>query len=131
LDRNTERYNKNSTKVFSGLSKIDEEQSHASYGNSNLSLKELCSNFKNYLASQKKLFYTDTHIRTFIAGFAASKLIILEGMSGTGKSSLPREFGEYIGSPTIRIPVQSAWKDRNDILAFIMILKRDIRKQTF
>jgi hypothetical protein len=131
LDRITDRYNKNSLKVFAGLSKIDDEQSYASYGNSNISLKDLCNNFKNYLASQKGLFYTDTHIRTFIAGFVASKLIILEGMSGTGKSSLPREFGEYIGSPTARIPVQSSWKDRNDLIGFYNDFEKRYKETEF
>ena len=132
LDRITERYNKNSAKIFAGLSKIDEEHSHASYGNSNISsLKELCTNFKDYLASQKGLFYTDTHIRTFIAGFASSRLIILEGMSGTGKSSLPREFGEFIGSQTARIPVQSSWKDRNDLLGFYNDFEKRYKETDF
>jgi MoxR-like ATPase len=131
LDRITERYNKNTTKVFAGLSKIDEEKQYAFYGNTGISLERLCTNFKNYLAYTKKFYYSDVHIRTFIAGFAASKLIILEGMSGTGKSSLPREFGEYIGCNTKRIPVQSSWKDRNDLLGFYNDFEKRYKETEF
>jgi 5-methylcytosine-specific restriction endonuclease McrBC GTP-binding regulatory subunit McrB len=83
------------------------------------------------LAAKKGLYYSDAHIRTFIAGFASSRLIILEVMSGTGKSSLPREFGEYIGSPTARIPVQSSWKDRNDILGFYNDFEKRYKETDF
>ena len=34
-------------------------------------------------------------VRRFVAGMAASKLLILEGISGTGKTSLPYSFSRY------------------------------------
>jgi len=131
LDRITDRYNKNSTKVFAGLSRIDEEVNYPNHGKTNKTLKEFCTGFKNWLASKKGLYYTDAHIRTFIAGMASSRIIILEGMSGTGKSSLPREFGEFIGSPTVRIPVQSSWKDRNDLLGFYNDFEKRYKETDF
>jgi hypothetical protein len=52
-------------------------------------------------------------------------------MSGTGKSSLPREFGEYIGGVTSRIPVQSSWKDRNDLLGFYNDFEKRYKETDF
>ena len=44
--------------------------------------------------------------------------MILQGMSGTGKTSLPVAVGEWLASPTEVIPVQPTWKERSDILGY-------------
>nr|MBA3422361.1 hypothetical protein [Thermoleophilaceae bacterium] len=38
-------------------------------------------------------------VRCFVAGLAASQLHIIEGISGTGKTSLPLAFAEAIDAP--------------------------------
>ena len=53
-----------------------------------LSLEELCNSFRNYAASKHSFYYTIDVVRQLFAGIATSKLIILEGISGTGKTSL-------------------------------------------
>ena len=45
-------------------------------------------------------------------------MIILQGMSGTGKSSLPRIFSEAISGDHRLIPVESSWRDRNELLGY-------------
>src|SRR5574344_2430231 len=50
-----------------------------------LSLSDIVNRFVNFSASQLKLYYTQNTIRQFFAGLATSKIIILEGISGTGK----------------------------------------------
>lgn len=85
------------------------------------SLKDIVSHVKNYAGSRdkdKQLFYTDNDIRAFLAGMAVSRLIILQGMSGTGKSSLPRIFSEAISGFDILISVESSWRDRNELLGY-------------
>ena len=54
-----------------------------------ISLQEFAEGYRRYAASQMKLYYTPEIVRRFVAGMAASKLLILEGISGTGKTSLP------------------------------------------
>ncbi len=84
----------------------------------NITLKGLCNAFRNYAAGTLKLYYDIDTIREFIAGLAVSHIIILQGMSGTGKTSLAYAFGEFLGNPSTVIPVQPMWKERSDLLGY-------------
>ncbi|HHY97007.1 MAG TPA: hypothetical protein GYA04_03120, partial [Acholeplasma sp.] len=53
-----------------------------------LSLEDLVDRFQSFSASQLKLYYSKKIIRIFFAGMATSKIMVLEGISGTGKTSL-------------------------------------------
>jgi 5-methylcytosine-specific restriction endonuclease McrBC GTP-binding regulatory subunit McrB len=83
-----------------------------------LPLDELCVRFRNYLAQEEKLYYELDTIRYFISGLAASKFLILEGLSGTGKSSLPRYFAKFINAEQLFIPVQATWRDRTSLVGY-------------
>lgn len=98
------------------------------------SLKDIVSHVKNYAGSrnkEEKLFYTDNDIRAFLAGMAVSRLIILQGMSGTGKSSLPRIFAEAISGFHTLIPVESSWRDRNELLGYYNDFNKKFNAKTF
>ena len=82
-------------------------------------LKELVNHVKSYAASQQKpLFYSVQDLRSFIAGMAASPMAILQGMSGTGKTSLPKIFCEALMGEISIVPVESSWRDRNELLGY-------------
>ena len=81
-------------------------------------LASLVEGFRSYAASQKGLFYSHADIRAFLSSLSCSKTMILQGMSGTGKTSLPVAFGEYLSSPTDVVPVQPTWKERSDVLGY-------------
>ena len=83
-----------------------------------LSLEELCNSFRNYAASKLGLYYTIDTIRQVFAGMATSKLIILEGISGTGKTSLAYALGKFFSFDSAIIPVQPSWKDRSELLGY-------------
>ncbi|MCR5185250.1 MAG: AAA family ATPase [Bacilli bacterium] len=83
-----------------------------------LSLEELCNTFRNYAASQLHLYYKIEVIRQLFAGMATSKLIILEGISGTGKTSLAYAIGKFFSFDSAIIPVQPSWKDRSELLGY-------------
>ena len=68
--------------------------------------------------SRLHLSYTPEDIATFIAGLGASRLSILQGMSGTGKTSLPKIFSEAIFGNCEIIEVESSWKDKNELLGY-------------
>ncbi len=68
--------------------------------------------------SRLHLSYTPEDIATFVAGLGASKLSILQGMSGTGKTSLPKIFSEAIFGNCEIIEVESSWKDKNELLGY-------------
>lgn len=65
-----------------------------------------------------KLYYTPEVIRRFVAGMAASKLLILEGISGTGKTSLPYSFSRYLDNPATIVSVQPSFRDRTEVLGY-------------
>ena len=81
-----------------------------------ITLRQFCENFRNYAASRLKLYYDIDDIRRFIAGMAVSKILILQGMSGTGKTSLAHAFGDFIDNTSTVIPVQPMWKERTDLI---------------
>lgn len=98
------------------------------------SLKDIVSHVKNYAGSRNKderLYYTDNDIRAFLAGMAVSRLIILQGMSGTGKSSLPRIFSEAISGFNRLIPVESSWRDRNELLGYYNDFNKKFNAKSF
>ena len=83
-----------------------------------LSLEELCNSFRNYSASKLGLYYTIDTVRQLFAGIATSKLLILEGISGTGKTSLAYALGKFFCFDSSIIPVQPSWKDRSELLGY-------------
>lgn len=107
--------------VFPSLTAIDEKyegfESPAAKGD-DVSLKELAEKFRLYLAKTQELYFDIDTVRFFISGFAASHFEILEGLSGTGKSSLPRYFAEFIGANVLFMPVQATWRDKTSIIGF-------------
>ncbi len=68
--------------------------------------------------SKQHLIYTEEDIAAFIAGLGATKLSILQGMSGTGKTSLPKIFCEALMSDCHIIEVESSWRDKNELLGY-------------
>lgn len=80
-------------------------------------LKDLVDEIRNRIG-EKKLYYRDKDVRAFLAGLATSRLHLLQGISGTGKTSLPREFARAIGATSAIVEVQSGWRDRNDLLGY-------------
>lgn len=83
------------------------------------SLSDLTSFVVEYARNSRlHLSYTKEDIATFVAGLGASRLSILQGMSGTGKTSLPKIFSEAIVGNCEIIEVESSWKDKNELLGY-------------
>ena len=105
---------------FPKLQLVDEK--YANYVepafNNNISLEEFADNYRLFAASQLHLYYTPEIIRRFVAGMAASKLLILEGISGTGKTSLPYSFSRYMNNPATIVSVQPSFRDRTELLGY-------------
>ena len=83
-----------------------------------ISLEDFVDSFRAFACSQMKLYYTPEVIRRFVAGMAASKLLILEGISGTGKTSLPYSFSRYLDNPATTVSVQPSFRDRTEVLGY-------------
>ncbi len=83
-----------------------------------ITLEEFAENYRTFAASQLHLYYTPEIVRRFVAGMAASKILILEGISGTGKTSLPYSFSRYLSNPCTIVSVQPSFRDRTELLGY-------------
>ena len=108
------------TDRFCMLSEIEErrETYRRSGYDESVSLESFCESLRNYAASNLRLYYDIADIRRFVAGMAVSHIIILQGMSGTGKTSLAHAFGTFIDNSSTIIPVQPMWKERTDLVGY-------------
>jgi hypothetical protein len=105
---------------FPKLTKIDEEYKNykiQNYGN-NFTLEELADNLRCYAASQLRLYYDINLLRSFIAGLACGRLIILQGISGTGKTSLAYAWGKFVKQDSCIASVQPSWRDKTELLGY-------------
>lgn len=105
---------------FARLSAVDEKYvfvEHIEYVR-NFTLEELCEDLRNYACNTHKLYYDLRTIRLMIAGLSSTKLIILQGISGTGKTSLPYVMGKYFTCDATIASVQPSWRDRNELFGY-------------
>ena len=86
--------------------------------NNTFTLQELVDLFRNFAASKLRLYYTTEMIRLFISGLSATKLVILQGISGTGKTSLAYAWGKFIRNDAIMASVQPSWRDRTELFGY-------------
>ena len=81
-------------------------------------LKTLCDDFRNFACSNMGLFYEVKTIRLMFAGLASTKMILLQGISGTGKTSLPYAMGKYFLNDATIASVQPSWRDRTELFGY-------------
>ncbi len=86
--------------------------------NNNFTLEELIDNLRCFAASELKLYYEPSLLRVFIAGLASSRLIILQGISGTGKTSLAYAWGKFVANDSVVSSVQPSWKDKTEFFGY-------------
>lgn len=95
-------------------------------------LKALVQEVKDRVASGRHpLYYDDATLRCFVAGMAMSRLHLLQGISGTGKTSLPRAVGEALGGYVEIVPVQAGWRDRQDLLGYFNAFDKRYHEPAF
>lgn len=61
-------------------------------------------------------------LANFFLAMTVSPLVILSGISGTGKSLLPRKFAKLTNSSFHPIPVQPQWSDNSDLFGYVPTL---------
>ena len=95
-----------------------------------ITLREVCEEFRAFSAEKLKLYYDIGDIRRFIGGMAVTKLLILQGMSGTGKTSLAYAFGEFLENTTVVVPIEPMWKERTDLVGYYNEFTRRFNETT-
>ena len=96
--------------------------------NNDITLEGICEAYRNFACSKMHLYYDIKTIRLFLAGMASTKLIILQGISGTGKTSLPYSFGKFLGVDTTIASVQPSWRDRTELFGYFNEFTRNFNE---
>lgn len=105
---------------FPKLSQVDlkyRDWQPPAYDN-DITLERFAEGYREFACNEMGLYYSSEVVRRFVAGMAASKLLILEGISGTGKTSLPYSFSRYIDNPATIVSVQPSYRDRTEVLGY-------------
>ena len=83
-----------------------------------ITLEDFCKQFRAFAASRLKLYYDLDMMRYFIAALGTARIIILQGISGTGKTSLPYAFGKFVQKDTTVVSVQPSWRERTELYGY-------------
>ncbi len=115
-------------------------------------LSDFISYLQSYMASpdngDKELRYSKDTIKKFIAGLHMSPISILQGISGTGKTSLPRAVAIAMTADDVRYsvdngddelpqapyricPIQSGWRDKMDLMGFYNSFEKSYHETEF
>ena len=77
------------------------------------------------------LSYDGETLASYLAGMAMSRLIILEGPPGTGKTTLGEYFAKALGAGSTTIKVQAGWRDRQDLVGHYNTFERQYHETEF
>jgi hypothetical protein len=99
-------------------------------------LKAFCQDLQHRIAidpndPDKVLLYELRDIRCFVGGLAMSRLHLLQGISGTGKTSLPLAVARALGAGSTLVEVQAGWRDRQDLVGHFNAFERRFYESEF
>lgn len=83
-----------------------------------ITLEEFVYRYRMYAAGKLGLYYNEETIRMFLSCMASSRIIILEGISGTGKTSLPYSLSRFLSNPASIVSVQPSFRDRTELFGY-------------
>jgi len=83
-----------------------------------ITLDQLVTRFQKFAASQLGLYYDLLTIRLMFSALGTSKFIILEGISGTGKTSFPYSMGKFFKRDVTVCSVQPSWRERTEMMGY-------------
>ena len=95
-----------------------------------LNIKADLEHIETYI-EQKGFNFKKSEIINFYLSLKTKPFIILAGISGTGKTQLPRLFAEAIGmskDQVIQIPVRPDWTDASDLIGYTSLQGNFISK---
>ena len=94
-----------------------------------------------------RLYYGRETLQLFVGGLAMSRLILLQGISGTGKTKLAQAFSAIVGDNSngmetaetrehrercsCIVPVQAGWRDNQDLLGYYNAFEKKFYEKPF
>lgn len=91
-------------------------------------IKDDCTLLKTFhrLCEESKLFYEPKDLTNIHTAIKTGNLVILSGMSGTGKSAIVDMYAKSLGlrsegdeTRVLTIPVRPSWNDDSDLLGYV------------
>jgi len=121
--------------VFTELIQLDEKHRQTSriIGRDNdESLKDFVKALRNNMG-REGFDYSEETLELFVGGLAMSRLVILQGISGTGKTSLAQLFAKVVGGEGShhKVAVQAGWRDNQDLLGYYNAFERKYYEKDF
>jgi MoxR-like ATPase len=110
--------------------KITEVESSNLTSTAALKIKNHLEHIETYI-EQKGFYFNKGEITNFYLSLKTKPFVILAGISGTGKTQLPRLFAEAIGmskDQVIQIPVRPDWTDASDLIGYTSLKGNFISK---
>lgn len=86
-------------------------------GSQPIDIQEGVEQINDYLASRGFVF-DPWQVAAFITAVRTKPFVVLAGISGTGKTKLPRLIAEATGALCETVPVRPDWTDSSDLLGF-------------
>jgi hypothetical protein len=135
VDQYVERVD--SQTVFPALASIDKDEQYQEAPPALMSRftdpKVFANGIRQRIAQDpvRPLYYAERDVRSFLGGLAMSRLHILQGISGTGKTSLPLAFARAVGAGTQLVEVQAGWRDRQDLVGYYNAFERRYYESEF
>ena len=111
-------------------SELQSGQPHETDG---LELEAFVEDLQHRIADSQpaRLFYALPDLRSFVGGLAMGRLILLQGISGTGKTSLPVAFARATGTQAAEIKVQAGWRDPQDLIGHYNTFEKRFHETEF
>ncbi|MFC1580058.1 AAA family ATPase [Thermodesulfobacteriota bacterium] len=98
-------------------------------------LKEFAEDLQHRIAHDpttgKTLYYSMREVRSLLGGMAMSRLHLLQGISGTGKTSLPLAYARAVGAGHTLVEVQAGWRDRQDLIGHFNAFEKRFYESEF
>lgn len=82
------------------------------------SFSELADHIHAYLYHKKNLIYTQYQIKNFLTLLRTNDIIVLSGLSGSGKTQIIKSFAEALGGVVKIIPVKPNWTSSDDLIGY-------------
>lgn len=79
---------------------------------------KLSEHIHAYLFLQKNLIYSQFQIRNFLTLLRTHDIIVLSGLSGSGKTQIVKAFAEAMGGVAKIIPVKPNWTSSDDLIGY-------------
>jgi AAA domain (dynein-related subfamily) len=94
-------------------------------------LPDLVSRVRAIIRQQHQLYYDQADLRSLLGGLAATRLHLLQGISGTGKTQLPQRFAEAIGAQSAVVSVGADWRTPQDLMGYYNAFERRFYESEF